>query len=216
DLVEMRRHIAGADAIVCGHTHFDHVLDVPAIARFTGARVFGSRSAVRLCRAAGIAADRLVDVEPTSSEPKHAEVGPFRLTFVPSAHSPFLMRRVPFPGDIADCDQVPGRMSEYRCGAVFAVLVQVAGRSIYHLGSANLADHSAPPLREVDLLLLCTAGWTASRRFVPRLLGTVTPGTIVLSHWDNFLLPLSAGARPLPALQLPRYVEALEAEGRGV
>ena len=33
-----------ADGILCGHTHFDHVLDVPAIARFTGAQVFGAES----------------------------------------------------------------------------------------------------------------------------------------------------------------------------
>jgi L-ascorbate metabolism protein UlaG (beta-lactamase superfamily) len=210
DGAAIRRHVSGADAIVCGHTHFDHVLDVPAIARLTGARVFGSRSAVNLCRAAGIAADRLCDVESQSGE-RRAEVGPFELTFVPSAHSPLLAGRVPFAGEIADCDQVPSRAHQYRCGAVFAVTVRVAGRVIHHVGSANLLDEAPLPSREVDALLLCVAGWTTSPRFVPRLLQRVSPATVVLSHWDDFFRPIERPARMLPAMQLPRLVEALAA-----
>src|SRR4029079_10408399 len=51
DTEAIRRYLPQADAIVCGHTHFDHALDVPAIARATGATVFGSRSCAMLCRA---------------------------------------------------------------------------------------------------------------------------------------------------------------------
>src|SRR5262249_53105787 len=92
------RHVPRADAIVLGHTHFDHALDVPAIAARTGAMVFGSRSAAILCRVAGIPEARVRDVERApGSEPVVAEVGPFRLRFVPSAHSRFLFGRVPFP-----------------------------------------------------------------------------------------------------------------------
>lgn len=217
DLLAIRRHIRGADAIVCGHTHFDHVLDVPAIARMTGARVYGSSSAVHLCRAAGIPQSQLRDVQSSTGRAEtRAEVGPFELAFVPSAHSPLMFGRVPFPGDIADCDQVPTRVHQYRCGAVFGVVVRVAGRSIYHAGSANVCDDVTPSLSEVDLLLMCTAGWTSTRAVVPRMLRAVSPGTIVLSHWDNFFLPMHAAARPLPALELPRFVDALHHEGRGV
>ena len=37
-----------ADAVLVGHTHFDHAMDVPAVAALTGARVYGSRSAAKL------------------------------------------------------------------------------------------------------------------------------------------------------------------------
>ena len=53
--------------------------------------------------------------------PAETEVGPFRLRFFASAHSRFLLGKVPFPGEIADCDQVPLRAHQYRCGAVFGV-----------------------------------------------------------------------------------------------
>ena len=210
DMTVIRRHISGADAIICGHTHFDHVLDVPAIARFTGARVFGSKSAATLCRAAGIADDRIVDVQSATgrSETRH-EVGPFDLRFVPSAHSPFAAGRVPFEGDITDCDDVPQRMHGYRCGAVFGVLISVAGRTLYHAGSANVNDGVLPSLREIDLLMLCVAGWPATPRLAERLLRQVSPDAVLLSHWDNFFQPLSRGAKMLPAIKMPQLVDAL-------
>ena len=36
------RWIDRADAVLVGHTHFDHALDVPAIAKQTGCAVYGS------------------------------------------------------------------------------------------------------------------------------------------------------------------------------
>lgn len=162
DAIAVSRHAPRADAIVVGHTHFDHALDVPAIALQTGAMVFGSRSAAALCRASGVPEARVRDVErPPGGQPIVAEVGPFRLRFVPSAHSRFLFGRVPFPGEIDDCDQVPLRTERYRCGAVFAVEIRVAGRTIVHLGSAELAGE-AFEAREPELVLLCTAGWQSS------------------------------------------------------
>ena len=211
DRAAIHRHLGRADAILCGHTHFDHVLDVPTIARITGARVFGSRSAVNLCRAAGIAAERLTDVE-EGGRVRQAEVGPFELFFVPSAHSPLVAGRVPFAGEIADCDQIPTRAHQYRCGAVFAVTIRVAGRVLHHVGSANLLEEVTPALRDVDALLLCVAGWTTTARFVPRLLRAVSPDRVVLSHWDDFFRPLERSARMLPAMQMPRLVDELLAE----
>ena len=207
-------HTPRADAIVVGHTHFDHALDVPAIAALTGARVYGSRSAVTLCRASGLPEARLHDVEGSpGADPVVAEVGPFELRFHPSAHSRFALGRVPFPGEIADCDQVPLRVPHYRCGAVFAVEIRVAGRTILHLGSAELIE-STLPVREPDLLLLCAAGWTSSPELPERVARAVTPRAVLLSHWDDFFRSIDKPARPLPALQLPRLVERLERANR--
>jgi L-ascorbate metabolism protein UlaG (beta-lactamase superfamily) len=212
DLAAIRRGVGGADAIVCGHTHFDHVLDVPAIARFSGARVFGSRSAVNLCRAAGIPEKQLVDVQSaTGRSVTRAEVGPFSLRFVPSCHSPLLAGRVPYPGDIVDCDQVPHTMHGFRCGAVFGVLVEVAGRRIYHAGSANLDDGAAPSLTGVDLLLLCVAGWHTTAHFPERMLRAVSPANVLLSHWDNFFRPLDEPVHALPAIRFAGLVDQLRA-----
>ncbi len=209
DEAAIARVLPRADAIVASHTHFDHALDVPAIARRTGARVFGSRSAHTLCRAAGVAERQIEVVErEAGGEPVEREVGPFVLRFVPSAHSRLLLGSVPFPGEIADCDHVPLRAQDYRCGAVFRVEARVAGRTIVHLGSAELVEAYRAP-SHVDLLLLCVAGWTSSRDLPERVARGFAPRAVLLSHWDDFLLPLDRPARALPAMRLPLLVERL-------
>lgn len=203
------RHVPRASAIVVGHTHFDHVLDVPAIARHTGAEVFGSRSAAALCLASGVPANKVRDVERNpGSEPVTAEVGPFTLRFLPSAHSRFMLGRVPFPGEITDCDDVPLRAERYRCGAVFAVEIRVAGRTLLHVGSAELVTGMATR-KEPDLLMLCVAGWTSSPDLPERVASAFSPRNVLLSHWDDFFRPLGEPARALPAMAMPRLVDRL-------
>lgn len=216
DLATLARLVPRADAIVVGHTHFDHVLDVPALARLTGARVFGSRSAVALCHLEGVAADRVTCVEPGPGErPTEVEVGPFRLRFAPSVHSRMLFGRVAFPGDIADCDAVvPLRAERYRCGAVFSVEIEVAGRRLLHVGSADLVEQGLGA-RDVDLLLLCVAGWTSTPRLVERVAGALAPRAVLLSHWDDFFVPLDRPVRALPAMRGAELASRLDDALRG-
>ncbi len=216
DLGAIARHVPAADAIVVGHTHFDHALDVPAIAARTGARVFGSTSAARLCRLGGIPEARVVDVEQALRGGAHeAEVGPFRLRFFASAHSKLVLGRVPMKGEIDDCDALPMRMHHYRCGAVFCVEVSVLGRRVVHLGSAELVEAALPPdVAEPDLLLACVAGWTKTPRFPERVARAFAPRAVLLSHWDDFFTPLDRPVRALPAMQIDRLAERLSREAR--
>lgn len=213
----IRRCAPKADAIILGHTHFDHALDVPLIAARTGAVVFGSRSAVTLCRSFGVPAEKLRDVERSpGQEPVRAEVGPFELRFVPSAHSRFFFGRVPYEGDITDCDQVPLRIGHYRCGAVFAVEIRVARRTIVHLGSAELATGDQLSAKEPELLLLCVAGWTSSPDLPERVARALSPRAVLLSHWDNFFRPIDEPALALPAMKMPLLADRLRRASRDV
>ena len=44
------------DAILLGHSHFDHLLDSPTIARWTGAKIVGSRTTASFATAGGVPA----------------------------------------------------------------------------------------------------------------------------------------------------------------
>jgi L-ascorbate metabolism protein UlaG (beta-lactamase superfamily) len=216
DLDAIARYVPRADAIVVGHTHFDHALDVPAIAQHTGAKVFGSRSAIRLCRGAKLPESQLqmVEREP-GQEAIVTEVGPFTLRFAPSAHSRFLLGRVPYPGDITDCDDVPVKTGDFRCGAVFRVEIQVAGKTIVHLGSAELTPDGIIP-QNVDLLLLCVAGWRSTPDLPERVMRKLSPQRVLLSHWDNFFLPMHQPAKALPAVGIMQLAERLSNLSRDV
>jgi len=211
DAALARRLVPRADAIVLSHTHFDHALDTPVIARQTGARVFGSRSAVHLCRSHGVPDTQLECVEPRAGgSPHEAEVGPFHLRFWPSAHSAFVFGRVPFPGEIADCTDVPMRTEAYRCGAVFGVEIEVGGRRLFHVGSAELVERGWR-IGPVDLALACVAGWTSTECYPERLVAALSPGAVLLHHWDNFLHGFDGAARALPGMRFEILTDRLMA-----
>lgn len=180
------RTLPAADAVLLGHCHFDHAVDVPELAR-RGATVYGSTSVRHLLGLHGLA-DRAVVVDPAT----RYEIGPFTVRFVPSRHSKLLAGlAVPSGGELT-CDSLDGlRSSAYRCGQVHGLHIEVGGRTIYHLGSADLVEDE---YREgpVDLMLCCIAGRSVTPGFTTRMLGTFRPTTLVPHHLDDFFRPLDA------------------------
>ena len=204
----VHHYVPAADVIVLGHTHFDHALDVPAIVHRTGATVVGSRSAMALCRSAGILAAQLREVEPSATETAAFRFGPFELECARSEHAPIAAGRIPFPGDIDDAQGLPLYAHQYRCGTVLSTTVRVAGRKIVHLGSAAIPE--APAATEpTDLVLLCASGWHASTDVPERTVRQLAPRAVLLSHWDDFFRPLRRPLRQLPGVRLGQLVKRL-------
>lgn len=179
-----------ADAVLVGHTHFDHALDVPAIARRFGARVYGSRSLARLMTIHDLAAQAEVVVPH-----RDYEVGPFRFHFVPSRHSRLVLGlAVPYAGELT-CDHADELTPQrYRCGQVWGIHIEVAGLRIYHQGSADLIEDEIRD-RGVDLFLCGISGRRFTPHYVERIVRALAPARIVPTHYDDFFRPLDAPPR---------------------
>jgi len=171
--------------VLVGHTHFDHAIDVPEIARRHGCSAYGSSSLARLMRLHGLGE---LAVEVSAHHPY--ELGPFKVTFVPSLHSKLLLGlAVPFDGELT-CEHLDALSpAAYRCGQVWGIHIEVAGVSFYHQGSANLVD-DAICHRGVDVFLAGIAGRSFTRDYWQRILTRLEPRTVVASHFDDFFRPL--------------------------
>ena len=182
DATLIDRYVRRADAILIGHTHWDHAVDAPAIARRDGATVYGSDSLARLMALHGL--DGVI-VEPG----RRYEIGPFTVSFTPSRHSKLLFgRKVPFDGPLT-CEDLHGLSpGAYRCGDVFGIRIEVAGTSFYHQGSADLRDDAR--IEPVDVFLAGIAGRQVTPHYWRRILPRLDPRVVVPTHYDNFFAPL--------------------------
>lgn len=171
--------------VLVGHTHFDHAVDAPAIARAHGAHAYGSESLRKLMALHG-AADLAIVVD----HQRRYELGPFVVSFTPSRHSKLLLgRKVPMDGELT-CEAVGGLVpSAYRCGDVYGIRIEVAGISIYHQGSADLEDDQLAN-EPVDVFLAGVAGRSVTPRYWERILPKLDPAVVVPTHYDNFFTPL--------------------------
>lgn len=194
--------IRRADAVLVGHTHFDHALDVPEIARRTGATVYGSRSMHHLMGLHGLAGQS-VDAEPYRTY----EAGPFTFCLVPSLHSKISLGvKVPMGGELT-CDRLDALFPRaYRCGQTWAFHIEVAGITLYHQGSAEVIEEAVRH-RDVDVFLCGIAGRQFSDRYVERVLPLLSPKWVVPAHYDDFFRPLEAPQGFTPDVDLTGFVE---------
>ncbi len=198
-----------ADAVLVGHTHFDHALDVPAIARRFGCKVYGSTSLQHLMGLSGLA-DRAVVVSPHVDY----EVGPFKFHFVPSVHSKLqLGLGIPYSGELT-CEHLDGLTPQaYRCGQVWGLYIEVAGVRLYHQGSADLLEDEIKD-RGVDLFLCGASGRRFTRRYVERIITALAPQAIIPTHYDDFFRPLGAPVRFSFNVNLTGFADEVRAASR--
>jgi L-ascorbate metabolism protein UlaG (beta-lactamase superfamily) len=173
--------------VLVGHTHFDHAIDVPEIARAHRCNAYGSSSLVNLMRLHGLGGQAV-----QAQANRHYELGPFTVTFIPSLHSKLLLGyAVPFDGELT-CEHLDALApSAYRCGQVWGIHIEVAGTTFYHQGSANLID-SALSHSGVDVFLAGIAGRSFTPDYWARILRPLQPRVVVASHFDDFFRPADA------------------------
>jgi L-ascorbate metabolism protein UlaG (beta-lactamase superfamily) len=197
--------------VLAGHTHFDHALDVPAVTERFGCRAYGSSSLVRLMAAhrAGALAE---EVRPFD----RLELGPFAVTFVPSRHAKIVLgRRVPMGGEITSREPAGLHARAYRCGLVWAFLIEVAGARLYHQGSADHVD-GAVPGGGVDVFLAGVAGREFTPDYWRRILPRLDPAQVVVCHHDDFFRPLDAPLAFAPNVRVASVPDEVAEVARNV
>ena len=177
-------------AVIPLHSHFDHAMDVGAIANRTSASVIGSASTVEIARGAGVLEDQIT----LAVENQAYEFGQFKVTLLPARHAPIGWRgSVPLAGAI-DAPLIPPQpVSAWREGGSYTVLIShPEGTAIVH-GSAGLLERG---LRDVsaDVVMLGIFGLDSlGRDYTETYWQTLVTATGARSvypiHFDDFTRP---------------------------
>lgn len=180
-------------AVICGHTHFDHAVDVPAIASRAGCPIIGSRSLDTLLVLSG-QPNRVTRCQPKTPIAISENI---TLEMIPSAHGKVLLGRDPFPGDIFAGQTPPLKMTAYRAGTVYMPKITIDSTVFVHAGSAGL-DMAALQGEACDVLFMCVPGWKKVPAYTTEMLRQLQPRLVIPFHFDDFTRPLGgSGKTPL-------------------
>ena len=202
DEAAVARHFGGLDAVFVGHTHYDHAMDLPAVARASPrATIHGSRTTVETCRRLGVPDDRLA----LARDGVRVTVGPFTVEPVASEHGVVPLVRFVDRLDLPR-EGVPRTPFRWPRGDVFAWRVEVGGRSFHLQGSAGLAEIPLARQGRADVLIACLAARAGTPRYLARLGDRLRPRVLIPCHHDDFFRPLDAPPRAVPTLDWPGFL----------
>jgi L-ascorbate metabolism protein UlaG (beta-lactamase superfamily) len=178
--------IKNVDYIFVHHSHFDHLSDVPYIAKKTGAKVIATETSCNILRAYGIPKDQLYTVK--GGEDYQFDV--FSVRVIPSIHSPLNGKHYFDSRTQPDTLKAPLQIKDFVEGGSLMYFIRFKNHTVLTAGSMNFIEREVQGIHP-DILL---PGVNFSRleiyNYTERLLkSTGYPKIIIPTHWDNYRVP---------------------------
>jgi L-ascorbate metabolism protein UlaG (beta-lactamase superfamily) len=190
-------HIQKANYIFLTHSHPDHSLDMPYIARKTGAMVIGTQSTANLARAGGVPAAQIQTVKGG----EEMQFNGFSVRVIPSLHGIFRPANPGAPPPsiplIPSNLKPPIRYGDRQEGGTLAYLIRIGNHQILLFGSMNYVEGELKGLRP-DVAMI---GAMPERQYIydytARLMKVLgNPPLVLPTHWDRFNVPYSVSQQP--------------------
>ena len=192
-------------AIIPVHSHFDHAMDVGAIANRSSASVIGSESTANIARGAGVPEDQIIVVE--LGQPY--EFGDFRVSILRSKHAPIGWRGdPPLPGTIAEPLAIPQPVSAWKEGASYSIVIEHPQGTTLVQGSAGFVVGGLAGVN-ADVVMLSVGGLTTldrdyAQQYWQEMVTTTGAKTVYPIHFDDFTRPFG---EVVPG---PRFLGSIE------
>lgn len=143
-------------AIIPVHSHFDHAMDIGAIANRSSASIIGSASTAQIARGAGVPEDQIV----TAEHDVAYRFGEFTIRLIPSNHAPVGWGgSVPLGGEIAAPLLLPAPISAWRAGTAYSIEVRHPQGTTLVQGSAGFQPGALDQV-SADVVMLGSWGLT--------------------------------------------------------
>jgi L-ascorbate metabolism protein UlaG (beta-lactamase superfamily) len=197
-------------AIFAGHSHYDHIGDLPAVARrFPDAKIYLNSSGENIVHGEHL------DVQRIQKGETIPVTDAFRVTTIESGHAPQLCPWNHFPctyaaGDVETARTAPmsrQRLRTMRGGEALAFDIELLGERgetrfrIYYNDSSPVSPLGFGQTEgPFDLAILTMAQWPWVRHYPCDLLLALQPRHVLVSHWDYFFRPTTQNSKFVPRL----------------
>ncbi len=218
-------------ALLVGHGHYDHLMDVPPLLpRMPDARVFGSSTVVNLLAPVSSAKPRRVSVDSMAARnAQHAvtsyDVGTaLRVRTIAWEHAPNIGGLTVAPGDQRMPRRaLPRTVFGWKKGAVYAYAIDVlqrdgtAGLRLFFHDAAAGPDVqrrageiiAGLPHARTSVVIATAANFDQLPLYPDILLAHFAPDHVILGHWDDFFRSSEKSERVVRGLDASALVRRL-------
>ncbi|HRZ86855.1 MAG TPA: MBL fold metallo-hydrolase [bacterium] len=186
----IREKIPRADFIFVTDSHFDHFMDVPAIALRTGAKVVGSTTTAKLLRIHGVSERQIVEARGGET----LRAGPFTVRVARARHGTILVVK-PFLYDVDARSRPPLYVWEYGNLQNLCFHFESGGYRFFATSGVEIDERDAKGF-ESDLAMVNVTVFEPGS--AGRMAALTKPKVIMPTHYDNYFNPLENGVVPFP------------------
>jgi L-ascorbate metabolism protein UlaG (beta-lactamase superfamily) len=184
---EVLNNITKADFIFAGHSHADHIADIPFIAKHFRSKVIGSRTTVNIALTAGVDKAQLTPI----AGGEKFDFRDFSVEVIESQHGVLNRagrRRQPRSDEVLKPWSGPVRGDAFVEGGSYLYYFTFGKLRILHQSTGNFIEERLKNIRP-DVALLAdnrSYHW-------PNALELMRPKTVVIHHYDEWRTPFSEG-----------------------
>lgn len=184
-------------AIIPAHSHYDHAMDIGAIANRSSASILGSESTANIARGYGVPEDQIVVVEAGAPY----EFGDFVVTLIRSAHAPIGLRgEVPLAGTVDEPLELPAPITALREGGSYSIVISHPQGTTLVQGSAGYRERALDAV-QADVVMLGVGlleglGRDYAERYWQALVTSTGAKRVFPVHFDD-------QTRPFGEIELP-------------
>lgn len=199
--------INGANYIFAGHSHADHIGDLPFIAKRFGSKVIGSRTTVNIALSAGVDKAQLT----TISGGEKFDFKDFSVQVIESQHGILNrggQKRQPRSAEITGPLSGPILGNHFLEGGSYLYLFTFGKLRLLHQSTGNFLEENLHGLAPDVAMLAANANYDWSEA-----LKILRPKTVIVHHYDDWRVPFSEGmttAVRRRAQRLERDVKAVD------
>ncbi len=219
------------EIILVGHSHYDHLMDVPYIMRNHAKKsvVYGSKTMGHIMVAA-VDKSRIVTVDKYATKDKtpgqwiYNQDRTIRFMAIESEHAPHFagIKFLPEGPYNKDIKRLPRTVFGWVEGETYAYLIDFLDEH----GDVALRVHyqdaaSTPPLgfvpdlppneqKRVDLAILCVASFNQVNNYPEGVIKYIQPKNIILGHWEDFFRKQGKPVKALRATNVGNFIKRLE------
>jgi len=202
--------IKGVDYVFAGHSHADHIADIPFIAKRFGSKVIGSRTTTNIALTAGVDKTQLT----TISGGEKLDFKDFSVQVIESQHGVLNRsgrRRQPRSDEVLKPWSGPIRGNAFVEGGCYLYYFTFGKHRLLHQSTGNFIEENLKELRP-DVAILAENGnydWAEAIKIL-------RPKTVIIQHYDNWRVPYAEGISSSNRKRAQRMENTIKAVDRSI